>query len=92
MQLLGTSSLDTNEWLVVVGEVETTVSSLQNLQQQLLSVCEQVLKEGQWEEASHAVSSLAELVDRVRELDHMNAYLTWLGRIFTLRYISIMYR
>lgn len=88
IQLLGTSSLDSNIWLVVE---RTAFCSLQNFQQQLFSVSELVHKGDQWEEGSHVVSSVAELVGQVRATEDMYAYLSWLRHIHTLRYALLTY-
>ena len=81
LQLSGVSSLCGSR---VINEVESTQTSLQHIQQQLVSALEQIAVGGEWElEISPVLSGL---VSQVRELDEMCSYLFWLRHIYTLRY------
>lgn len=81
------SSVGANEWLEVVSEVNTTISSLQDIHSQLHSLNQQVEKGGHWKESAGFVSSVSDLVEQVKELEHLYSYLTWLSHINTLRLV-----
>ena len=76
-----------NEWLEVVSDVNTTISSLQAIHSQLHSLHPQVEGGGEWEESAGFVGGVSDLVEQVKELEHMHSYLTWLSHINTLRFV-----
>ena len=65
--------------------MKTTISKLQDVHQQLLSLSRELGSSDYWKEVSDTVN-VAKLVEDMRELEHLQAYLMWIKRISTLRY------
>ena len=89
LQLVTDSSVGGNEWLEVVSDVHTTISSLQSLHTKLDSLSLQVQGTGlsgqPWQEAGLVAEGVAKLVEQVEELEQLQCYLTWICHISKLR-------
>ena len=73
------------EWLEVVTEATSTLSTLGSLQQQVITLSASVVGGEEWQQAESLVSGLQELVQQVLELKQLEAYFKWLKQIQSLR-------